>query len=200
MPIESELRERVTTLLDALDRAGLGAETDRPIQPEALMAEVYDELRRVAASYLRHERANHTLEPTALVHEAYMRLVDGDRVSYNGRSHFFAIGARVMRRLLVDHARKKGSQKRGGDWHQVTLDRAADPLFGREYSAEEILALDEALDRLARSDPRPAQVVELRWFGGLEVAEVARHLGVSKRTIEGDWAYARAWLARELEP
>lgn len=169
-----------------------------PTSADALLADVYGPLRRLAASYLRRERADHTLQPTALVHEAYLKLADQDRVSWRGRSHFFAVGARVMRRLLVDHARKKSSRKRGGDWHQVSLEEGGSSLLGRPLAAEEMLALDEALDALAEIDARQARVVELRFFGGLSMADIARHLDVSKRTVEGDWTHARAWLRRAL--
>lgn len=191
----SDLRERVTELLSrtgAAEEAGGGR-----LGADELMPVVYDELRRLAGAYLRQERGDHTLQATGLVHEAYLRLVHQERVEWQGRRHFFAVGAQVMRRLLVDHARRKGSVKRGGDWQRVTLD-AASPILGRPLDPLEVLALDRALARLAELDPRQAQVVELRFFAGLDVAEVAEMLGVSKRTVEGDWTHARAWLRREL--
>ena len=194
----NDLRERITTLLENVDGS------DEPVgaAPEELVETVYDELRRLARSYLRRERAGHTLEATGLVHEAWLRLADQDRVSWRGRGHFFAVGAKMMRRLLVDHARRRGSAKRGGDWQRVTLagvGLGGGKLDAGELDAEELLALDRALERLAELDPRQARVVELRYFAGLAMAEVAEHLGVSKRTVEGDWTHARAWLRRALE-
>lgn len=183
----------------APEKSGPGAEELLPV--------VYDELRRLAGSYLRREREGHTLQPTALVHEAYLRMVDQKRVDWRGRSHFFAIGARMMRRLLVDHARERGREKRGGDRQRLTLTLGGDlerldervPLLGRPLGREELLDLDHALERFAEIDPRAAQVVELRFFAGLGMAEIAEALRVSKRTAEGDWTHARAWLKRELE-
>lgn len=169
-----------------------------PQQADELMGAVYDELRVLARGYLRRERVGHTLEPTGLVHEAYMRLVDQTRVDWQGRSHFFAMGAKMMRRLLVDHARHRDRKKRGGDFEQVTLGDAAMPLFGKELDRADVLALDVALARLADLDERQARIVELRFFSGLKVDEVAAYLGVSKRTVEADWTHAKAWLRREL--
>ncbi len=159
---------------------------------------VYDELRSLARRYMRSERREHTLQPTALVHEAYLRLVDRPRVDWRGRTHFFAVGARVMRHLLIDHARGRGRKKRGGGRYRVTLTdwRAAGGEAGLDPG--ELLDLDAALEKLARVDEREARVVELRFFAGLTVAEVAHALGVSKRTVEQDWTHARAWLRREL--
>lgn len=160
-----------------------------------LMPLVYDELRALAARHLRSERVNHTLQPTALVHEAYLKLIDQTRVNWQGRTHFFAVGAQIIRRILVDHARQRKRRKRGGGAARVTLDDAVALAPQRD---EEILALDEALEKLAKLDARQAQVVELRFFGGLSVKEVAEQLKVSTRTVEGDWTMARAWLLREL--
>ncbi len=164
---------------------------------EELLPLVYDELHRLAAGYLRGERVGHTLRPTALVHEAYLRLLDCDRIDWQGKTHFKAMGARAMRRILVDHARHRGRIKRGGDRQRVTLDAAVAVRPGLEQV--EALALSRALEKLAEVDPREAQVVELRFLGGLTVAEVAEVLGVSRRTVEGDWTHARAWLQRELD-
>jgi RNA polymerase sigma factor (TIGR02999 family) len=169
-----------------------------PASSEELFAYVYDELRMLARRYLSRERPGHTLQPTALVHEAYIKLVDQSKVDWQGRTHFFAVGARVMRNLLIDHARAKGRVKRGGGRRKVTLAEGLTPMGGRELDAEGLLALNEGLDRLAQLDSRQAKVVELRFFGGLTVPEVAMLLDVSPRTIEGDWAHARAWLKREL--
>ncbi|MEE8523939.1 MAG: ECF-type sigma factor [Thermoanaerobaculia bacterium] len=190
----NERRRQVTDILTTLD----GGTADHGRAAEELMPVVYDELRRLAQGYLRGERSNHTLESTALVHEAYLRLADQERVSWRGRTHFLAVGAQMMRRLLVDHARHRGRVKRGRDWRQVTLDHALTPLLGRALGHDELLALDQALTKLAELDERQARIVELRFFSGLEVAEVAEILGVSKRTVEGHWTHARAWLQREL--
>src|SRR6185312_8184446 len=162
---------------------------------DKLLPLVYDEFRALARHYLGQERANHTLQPTALVHEAYMKLVDQTRVDWQGKSHFFAVAAQAMRRILVDHARSRQREKRGGGRARVILDEA---VALSPQKDEDVLALDEALERLAKLDPRQAKVVELRFFGGLNVEEVAEALGVSKRTVEGDWTFARAWLSREL--
>jgi RNA polymerase sigma factor (TIGR02999 family) len=190
-------RDHVTALLASYDEAeGLGSAAREEAAAELLPA-VYDELRRLAQTYMTRERGEHSLQATGLVHEAYLRLVRQDRVSWRGRRHFFAVAAQVMRRLLVDHARRRRSHKRGGDWQRVTLEGLG-PLLGHQLAEEELLALDRALERLAALDPRQAEVVELRFFAGLEVAEVAATLGVSKRTVEGEWTHARAWLRREL--
>jgi len=190
----NERRRQVTDILTTLE----GGAADHRRAAEKLMPLVYDELRRLAHGYLRRERPNHTLESTALVHEAYLRLADQQRVSWRGRTHFLAVGAQMMRRLLVDHARHRGRVKRGRDWQRITLDGAASSLLGRHLGHDELLALDQALTKLAELDERQARVVELRFFSGLEVAEVAEVLGVSKRTVEGYWTHARAWLRREL--
>lgn len=144
---------------------------------------------------MRNERADHTLQPTALVHEAYVKLADGTRVAWKGRAHFFGVAARAMRQILVDHARRHLAAKRGGVRHRVTLTgcEPVDP-----HDAVEILELDELLERFSALDSRAARVVELRVFGGLSVPEAAHLLGVSPRTVDGDWAVARMWLSREL--
>ena len=162
---------------------------------DKLLPLVYDEFRALARHYLNQERPNHTLQPTALVNEAYMKLVDQTRVDWQGRSHFFAVAAQAMRRILVDHARSRQRDKRGGGRARVALDEAVALAPEKD---EDVLALDEALEKLAKLDERQAKVVELRFFGGLSVDEVAEALGVSKRTVEGDWTFARAWLSREL--
>ena len=190
--MSTDPRTHVTEILTELEGGAA------PERAEELMDAVYDELRGLARGYLRRERSGHTLQPTALVHEAYLRLADQDRLSWRGRTHFFAVGARMMRRLLVDHARRRGRVKRGGQWRRVTLDHAVTPLLGRALDRDELLALDQALEKLAGLDARQARIVELRFFAGLEVAEVAEILKVSKRTVEGHWTHARAWLRREL--
>ena len=192
--MDRDERTHVTQILNDLEGGTLEGS---PIAEE-LMPAVYDELRRLARGYLQRERSDHTLQPTALVHEAYLRLVDQDRLRWRGRTHFFAVGAQMMRRLLVDHARRRGRVKRGQDWKRVTLDNAVAPLLGRELSPDELLALDLAIEKLATLDARQARIVELRFFAGLEVAEVAEVLKVSKRTVEGQWTHAKAWLRREL--
>jgi RNA polymerase sigma factor (TIGR02999 family) len=158
---------------------------------ERVMALVYDELRRRAAAYLRRERGAHTLQPTALVHEAYLRLVDQDRVAWQGRAHFMAIAASMMRRVLVDHGRRQKAGKRGGSVSRVSFDERLVPGGPREL---DFVALDEALDALAAVDELKARIVELRAFGGLEVEEAAEVLGISTPTVKRHWAFAIAWL------
>ncbi|HEX5030446.1 MAG TPA: sigma-70 family RNA polymerase sigma factor [Candidatus Eisenbacteria bacterium] len=168
----------------------------------ALLPLVYDEMRRLAGSYLRNEGAGHTLQPTALAHEAYLRLLDQRQVSWQNRAHFMGLAAQAMRRILVDHARRRGAQKRGGGAMRVTLEdadaagEAISSALPLDVPAEE---LDEALDRLASLDERQARVVELRFFTGLSIEEAAEALGVSPATVKRDWTLARAWLHRELK-
>ena len=165
----------------------------------ALLPLVYGEMRRLAADYLQNERAGHTLQPTALAHEAYLRLLDQRHVSWQNRAHFMGLAAQAMRRILTDHARRHGAQKRGGDAVHVALEDADvaggsfDPLG---VSAED---LDAALDRLAALDARQVRVVELRFFTGLSIDEAAEVLAVSPATVKRDWTLARAWLHRELK-
>lgn len=166
-----------------------------PDAMERLLPAVYGELKILAASYLRRERGDHTLSPTALVHEAYLKLVDQRSINWEGRSHFFGIAAQAMRRILVDHARRRIAKKRGRQL-QVTLDTSAE-LAGAPPD-EEVAAVDEALVRLATVDPRQARLVELRYFAGLSIEEAAEVTGVSPATVKRDWALARAWLQREL--
>jgi RNA polymerase sigma factor (TIGR02999 family) len=158
---------------------------------------VYDELRRRASSYLRKERDGQTLQTTALVHEAYLKLADQKNVSWESRNHFFAIAATLMRRILVDHARHKYREKRGGKAVDLSLDAAVTVAAGGVDL--DLLALDEALDRLAAKEEHLARVVELRFFSGLGVPQTADVLGVSESTVKRDWAMARAWLRREIE-
>ena len=165
---------------------------------EELFSLVYEELRRLAQRYMRDERPGHTLQATALVHEAYLKLVDQTRANWRGRTHFFAVAARVMRCVLIDYARGRGREKRGAGWQRITLAEALEPARSGDLSLDEVLSLSEALDKLARLDERQAQVVELRFFAGLTVPEVANALGISHRTVECDWTHARAWLRREL--
>jgi RNA polymerase sigma factor (TIGR02999 family) len=162
---------------------------------EQLLPMVYDDLRALAEKYLRAEPSGHTLQPTALVHEAYLKLVDQTRVDWQGRTHFFAVGAQAMRRILVDHARRRRAAKRGGDRQRITVD---EQLLAAGRRDEDLLDLDEALQRLADLDSQQAQMVEMRFFGGLSVAETALALGMSKRTAEREWTMVRSWLRREL--
>ncbi|HZS62274.1 MAG TPA: sigma-70 family RNA polymerase sigma factor [Gemmatimonadaceae bacterium] len=165
-----------------------------PTALEQLLPIVYTELHRIAGRHLQRERPGHTLQPTALVHEAYLRLVGGTVLAATNRVHFLRAASRAMRQALVDHARARNAQKRGGAL-QVTLDEA---IAGEEAPMLDMLALDDALTRLAAAEPRWAQVVELKFFGGLEVLDIAESLGVSPATVKRDWQFARAWLSREL--
>jgi RNA polymerase sigma-70 factor, ECF subfamily len=174
-----------------------GLEREAPC--DELMTLVYDDLRRLAASYLRGERQGHTLSATDLVHEAYTRLVDQTRVDWRGRTHFFAIAAQAMRRILVDHARRHHRARHGGDWQRVTLDPTVAGSSQEGLDAAEVLALDAALTKLAAIDPREAQVVELRFFVGFSNEEIADFLGVSTKSVTRDWLHARTWLRRQLE-
>ena len=156
---------------------------------------IYGELRRIAERQLRQEPDGHTLSPTALVHEAYMRLVDYSRIEWNGRAHFLAVAATAMRRILVEHARGHRSEKRGGTLRRVPIDAVE---LGTAERSDLLVALDEALDRLGALDRRQAQVVECRFFGGLTEEETSEALGIGLRTVKRDWAKARSWLHREL--
>ncbi len=160
-----------------------------------LLPLVYDELRRLAASYMRLEAPGHTLQPTALVHEAYMRLIQQRDVTWKSRSHFFGIAAQMIRRILVDHIRATRAQKRGSGFAALSLDEA---LGVSEKKNWEILALDDALKTLAKVDPQQARIVELRFFAGLSIEETASIVGVSPATVKRDWVTAKAWLFREL--
>jgi RNA polymerase sigma factor (TIGR02999 family) len=187
-----ERRERITAVLETYLDTGSAAIADE------LMGLVYDDLRRLASRLLRGERRGHTLSPTDLVHEAYTKMVDQTRVDWRGRTHFFAVAAQAMRRILIDYARRHGRQRHGGDWKRVTLDIGVAEQAEVGLEAEELLSLDAALDKLAALDAREAQVVELRFFVGLSNEEIARYLGVSTRSVTRDWLHARSWLRREL--
>jgi RNA polymerase sigma factor (TIGR02999 family) len=163
---------------------------------EALMPLVYDELRRLAASYLRRERIDHTLQPTALVHEAYLRLVEERNVDWESRRHFFAVAAKLMRRILVDHARAHLAEKRGGGVPRVALTAAI--AMSHERPGD-MMALDDSLTRLASLDPQQGHVVEMRVFAGLTVAETAAALAISPATVKRDWSLAKAWLLRDIQ-
>jgi len=156
---------------------------------------VYDELRRLAGAYMRGERPGHTLQPTALVHEAYLRLNRDAEIEWQGRTHFVAMAAIQMRRILVDHARKRNAEKHGGGWDRVTLE---DGVALAPDRTVDVVALDLALLKLRTLDVRQSAIAELRLFGGLTEAELGEHLGVSERTIRENWRVARAWLTREL--
>ena len=156
---------------------------------------VYAELRRLAKSYMRKERAGHTLQTTALIHEAYLRLIDAGQVEWRNRAHFFGVAARAMRQILVEMARERGCQKRGGGARRASLDEAMAIGAGLD---EDLVALDEALEALAQFDARKAQVVEMRFFGGLTEEEIAAALDVSPETVRRDWRLARSWLRRRL--
>lgn len=192
-----ELKAQVTAILaEVAERPPRRGAS--PHSPEELLPLVYPELRRLARSYLRRERRDHTLQTTALVHEAYERLVDQSRVSWQGRTHFMAVAAQVMRRVLIDHARQRARLKRGGDWQRVTLEGLGAAPGAGELGLDELLALDHALTKLATLDEREARVVELRYFAGMTAEEIASSLDVSKRSVQRDWTHARAWLKREL--
>jgi RNA polymerase sigma factor (TIGR02999 family) len=157
---------------------------------------VYAELRALASRFLRAERTGHTLQPTALVHEAYLRLVEQDHADWKDRAHFLAVAAQLMRRILVDYARGRATAKRGGVAVRIEIEGLE--LEGERLQVEEILGVDQALDRLAVLDPQQSRVVELRYFAGLTVEEAAEALGISPRTVKRDWAMAAAWLRSEL--
>ena len=184
----SSPRQEVTQVLVAWNAGD-------PNASERLMPIVYDELRRLARQYLQRERSDHTLQATGLVHEAYLRLVDQSSLSWQNRAHFFAVAAKVMRRILVDHARSHRAEKRGGDREKLEFDEALLPSGER---AVDLIALDEALRELERLDARQSQIVELRFFGGLTNEEIGEALDISPRTIKREWRLAKAWLRREI--
>jgi RNA polymerase sigma-70 factor (ECF subfamily) len=167
----------------------------RPNAAPQLFPLVYEELRRLARRQMRSERSDHTLQATALVHEAYFRLVNQPERTWQNRTHFIRIAAQVMRRMLIDYARARRTDKREGGLQRVPLE---EPLLLTEEQSDELLALNEALERLAQFDPRQSRVVELRFFGGLTVEETAEALGMSPKTVKRDWSVARAWLHREV--
>lgn len=160
-----------------------------------LLPIIYDELKRVAASYLRRERGGHTLQPTALVNEAYMKMVDITQVSWQNKAHFIGVAANQMRRILIDHARQHNALKRGGEFHILTLNEEIDKA---DEQSTELIDLDEALNELAKMDPVKAQIVELRYFGGLTMDEAAEVLGVSTITVKRHWKMTKAWLYGRL--
>jgi RNA polymerase sigma factor (TIGR02999 family) len=163
---------------------------------DQLLVIVYEELRKVAANYLRQERANHTLQPTALVHEAYLQLIGQSHVNFESRAHFFGAAAHLMRRILVDHARSHNAEKRGSGAERLALDEALHvPSQERDVN---LLALDDALDELARLDPQQSRIVELRYFGGLSLEETATVVGVSPATVKREWNMAKHWLNLQI--
>ena len=184
----SAAEHSVPVLLNRLRGGDAGAK-------HQLLEMVYEELRRIAGLQLRGERPGHTLQATALVHEAYLKLSGMEQIPWEGRAHFFAVAAQVIRRILVDHARAKRAAKRGGGAVAVEL---PDSLQGPTPKLEDVLALDAALEKLERLDPRQKQVVEMRYFGGMTEEEIGEVLGVSSRTIKREWRMARAWLFGEL--
>ena len=187
--MENTTREDVTALLGRLAKGNDAAASK-------LIPVVYDELRRLAGGYMRRERKDHTLQPTALVHEAYLKLIEQRAVDWQGRAHFFGIAAQVMRRILIDHARGHMRDKRGGGAIPVPLDEAL--VFSPEQSSE-LVRLDESLDRLAKLDARQSRIVELRFFGGLTVEQTANMLGISPKTVKREWSMAKAWLHGDLK-
>ena len=187
----------IPSLRDELTRILSNVNAEKKGEVDQLMPQVYNEFKSLAKHYIFNERKDNTLSPTELVNEAYFKLIDHKRIDWQGKTHFFAIGANIMRRILVDHARGKSRLKRGGDLFKVELDDK----LGLSLSIsnnENVLALDEALLLLAKEDERQAKIVEMRFFGGMKVQEVADALNISKRTVEGDWTMAKAWLRREL--
>jgi RNA polymerase sigma factor (TIGR02999 family) len=164
---------------------------------DQLMPLVYHELRKLAGGYLRSERPDHTLQPTALLHEAYVRMIEQEMPHWQSRAHFFGVAARLMRQILVDHARTKKASKRGGALERVTMADEA-PIFN-QHDAGDLLSLDEALTKLASMDERKARILEMRTFGGMDAEETALALGISEPTVKRDLRLARAWLRRELE-
>jgi len=181
-------KSQLTRMLQQLDLK----DTD---QGEKLLELIYEELHQLAAGQMSREHAGHTLQPTALVNEAFLRLVDVDSISWEGRAHFYGVAARAMRQILVDHARRKGAAKRGGDLRRVTIDENLTPDSGSEF---DLFDLHEAVEKLDKQDPLLGRIIDLRFFGGLTLDETAGILGISRRKVAKDWAFARLWLANEL--
>ena len=187
-PVNDVPTEAVTRILQEWSQGDEGA-------PARLMPLVYEELRRRAAEYLRRERPDHTLQATALVHEAYLKMVDQSRANWKDRAHFASVAAQLMRRILVQHARTHNAEKRGGKLEKIYLDETRELWTDRQ---PELVALDDALKGFATDYPRESTVVELKFFGGLEANEIAEVLGVSEKTVLRDWNFAKLWLRREL--
>ena len=186
--MSDERKNQVTQILD--DWSGGDREA-----PERLMPLVYDEMRRIARSFISRERQGHTLQPTALVNEAYLRLVDQNSVTWQSRAHFYSVAASMMRRVLIDHARTRATEKRGGGAVRLSLEDVQVPV---EERAANFVAMDEALERLSQFNERGRQIVEMRFYAGMTEEEIAEVLGVSTRTVLRDWKAARVWLFREL--
>jgi RNA polymerase sigma factor (TIGR02999 family) len=187
-PEDTPSSEEITRLLHGAQRGDRAA-------ADKLIPMVYGELRRLARHYLSNERPDHTLQPTALVNDALLQLLEIDSIDWQNREHFFGVAANAMRRILIDHARRHKAEKRGGELHQVELDSAL-ALAGQRW--DEVLAVHEALDRLEKFDPPLGKIVELRYFGGMTEEETAEVLGVSARTVKRKWQVARAWLFGEM--
>lgn len=196
--VRKMLESALMTTLSADDLTGLLIEWRQGDKAalDKLTPLVYDEMRRIAHRYVQHEHNGHTLQTTALVNEAYLRLASQQKIEWQNRAHFFAVTAQVMRHILIDHARRRHYAKRGGDLQQVPLEDAA---VMTQQRAAELVALDEALDDLAKLDPRKSQVVELRYFGGLSLEETAEVLEISPMTVRRDWRAAKAWLYRRMK-
>ena len=188
-PRSQDTRRTVTCILNDL-------QSGRREASDQLLPLVYDQLRAIAQQRMNDERAGHTLQATALVHEAYLRLVGDHDVAWTGRAHFYTAAVEAMRRILIDHARKRGAVKRGGDWRRTALNVASVAL---DENLDSFLALDDAILRLEEQDGKAAQVVRLRFFAGLSIEDTARILDVSPRTVKREWTYARTWLLQELE-
>lgn len=180
---------------DELTQALLTAGDGDPKAAQRLLPLVYDRLRDLAESYLARESSGHTLQATALVHEAWLKLVNQDRVDWQGRTHFFAVGAQTMRRILVDHARGKRRLKRGSGQPKIALD---EELTLSPRNDEDLILLDDVLNKLEETNPRRVRIIEMRFFAGMSMEEVAAELGIAKRTAEKEWTLVRAWLRREL--
>lgn len=191
----SPIPEFIASQINVVERSKEISGSNQSARDE-LMTMVYNELRRLAESYLRQERVNHTLQPTALVHEAYLRLIEQKKVDWRNREHFIGVAATMMRRILVNYAIRRKREKRGGGEIKLWLPEADHLSKGEDIN---LIALDEALKKLAETYPQISQTVELRYFGGFSIEETARVLNVSDTTIERYWRFARAWLARELE-
>jgi RNA polymerase sigma-70 factor, ECF subfamily len=187
-PLSTSAEQDVTQILHAWSAGDTSA-------PGRLMPVVYDELRRLARAYVARERSDHTLQPTALVHEAYLSLVDQTRANWKDRAQFCGVAAQIMRRILVQHARDRNRQKRGGKWDKVYIDETREIAQDRP---PDIVILDDALERFATNYPRESKVVELKFFGGLEAKDIAQTLNVSTKTVLRDWAFAKLWLSRDL--
>lgn len=185
-----DIKLRATAMLTRISR---GDDADSG----ELSALLYDELRELAQGMMNHERADHTLQPTALVHEVFLRLINAQDLEINSQDHFFMLAAQVMRRVLIDHARGANRIKRGGNQQHIPL-TIADPESDQPIDPSDLLAIDEAIERLRALDERKAKVVELRFFGGLDEQAAARVLGIARSTASSDWRFARAWLLREL--